>query len=61
MSSFDSYGRYVYGHFRSEEIAEKALEDMFASGEVSEGEFPMVEKGDSWDYPGRWIVTLKGE
>jgi hypothetical protein len=44
MSSFDSYGRYVYGHFRSEEIAEKALEDMFASGEVSEVEFPMVEK-----------------
>jgi hypothetical protein len=62
MSSFDSYGRYVYGHFRSEEIAEKALEDMFASGEVSEGEFPRwSKKGDSWDYPGRWIVTLKGE
>ncbi len=36
--------RFDYGWYRTKERAEAALEDMFAFGDVSEGEFPRIEK-----------------
>jgi len=36
--------RYVYALYRTKERAEAALEHMFAAGEVSEGEFPKIER-----------------
>jgi len=36
--------RYDYGFYRTRERAEMALEEMFATGEVSEGERPEIEK-----------------
>lgn len=47
--------RYVYGVYKTRERAEAALEDMFAFGEVSEGEFPRIEKIGK-----AWCVTLGG-
>lgn len=36
--------RFDYARYKTREGAESALEDMFAAGEVSEGEFPRIEK-----------------
>jgi hypothetical protein len=36
--------RYTYYRSKSYERCERALEDCFASGEISEGEFPRIEK-----------------
>lgn len=44
---------YVYATYKSRERAEAALEDMFAAGEVSPGEFPKIEKSGA-----RWAIKL---
>jgi hypothetical protein len=47
--------RYDYAIYRTRKAAERALLDMFASGEVSPGEFPeIIEHGS------RFIITLQG-
>lgn len=35
--------RYDYGFYKTREAAELALEDMYATGEVCEGERPRIE------------------
>lgn len=56
-----TYG-YVYGEYRNYQEAEKALEDMFASGEVSEGEQPNIIRNPikhpcAWP----WLITLRAQ
>jgi len=46
---------YVYGYFSSKEAAEAALEDMFASGEVSPCEFSRVYCA----FGHMWAIELK--
>lgn len=46
--------RYIYSTHRSRDAAAAALEDYFATGEVSEGERPDIEHHHS-----RWCVTLE--
>ena len=47
--------RYDYASFTTYAAADKALEHMFASGEVSEGEAPMIERR-----AGRFYITMRG-
>jgi hypothetical protein len=47
--------RYIYSKHKTREGAERALEEFFATGEVSEGERPRVERVGS-----RFYVTLEG-
>lgn len=47
--------RYEYGVYRSKAKAEAALEDMFADGEVSEGERPRIERKGNL-----YVITLEG-
>jgi hypothetical protein len=51
--------RYVYSVHKNQQAATLALEHMFAAGEVSEGEFPRVER---WSVKGgnRYCITLAG-
>ncbi len=45
---------YVYAYARSLERAELLLEDMFAAGEVSEGERPRIVKRGR-----HWVILLR--
>lgn len=45
--------RFVYASCKTRERAEAILEDMFASGEVCEGERPLIERKGK-----RWCITL---
>lgn len=56
--------RYDYATYRTLERANDALEDMFAAGEVCEGESPRVErrvhKTASWSKAiTQYVVTLE--
>lgn len=61
--------RFEYGGpYRNEERAEMALENMFASGDVCDGELPRIEqrggkKTASWSKPSKrfWVITVRGE
>lgn len=55
--------RYDYGAYKTLERAQAALEDMFATGDVCEGEKPEIEKRSgktaSWSKAKtRYVVTL---
>jgi hypothetical protein len=52
--------RYDYGRFRSREKAETYLDDMFASGEVSAGERPQIERRLASNKSPVWVLTLLG-
>ena len=45
--------RFVYARYKSETAAWDGLEDCFATGELSPGERPRVEKRD-----GCWCITI---
>jgi hypothetical protein len=45
--------RYIYTRHTTVELACRTLEDMFATGEISEGEKPQVERR-GW----HWCITL---
>ena len=45
--------RFVYFACKSRSRCEDVLESMFACGEVSEGEFPKIERRGY-----RWCITL---
>lgn len=51
--------RFEYSRHKTEERAERALEDYFATGEVSLGDAPRIERRNT---PSgiRWVVTLDG-
>ena len=51
--------RFEYSRHKSEERAEMALEDYFATGEVSDGDAPRIERRNTHNGP-RWVVTLNG-
>jgi hypothetical protein len=51
--------RFEYSRHKSEARAEMALEDYFATGEVSLGEAPRIERRATPNGP-RWVVTLNG-
>jgi hypothetical protein len=54
------YRRYDYSHWYTRDAAERCIEHMFANGEVSESEYPMVEK--RWSMAAesyRYVVTLQ--
>lgn len=53
--------RYVYSSHKTRDRAEDALEDMFASGDVCEGERPMIEARREGGLHPRivaWQITL---
>jgi hypothetical protein len=52
--------RYEYASYQSLQAAKATLEDMFATGDVTEGERPLIEKRQSRQYPGitRYVITL---
>lgn len=54
--------RYTYGYYRSEQRALAALEDMYAAGEVSEGEEPRIEaKRDHRKRITHYEITLRAD
>ncbi len=52
--------RYDYASYKTYERASDALEDMFASGDVTQGERPKIEpRRSSPKRPvERWVITL---
>jgi len=46
--------RYVYSTHKSQRSAELALDDYLASGEVSEGEHPIIRHRGS-----RWLIEIE--
>lgn len=51
--------RFEYSRHKSEARAEMALEDYFATGEVSNADAPKIERRATPNGP-RWVVTLNG-
>ena len=49
--------RFDYAKYKSRERAELGLEDMFASGEVSEGERPKIVRRNT-ENGVRYFITL---
>jgi hypothetical protein len=47
--------RFTYSTHKTRDAAEMALEDYFATGEVSEGDCPRIEARN-----GRYLITLNG-
>lgn len=45
--------RYIYSRHSTEALAARSLEDMFAAGEISEGEHPRIERCGR-----HWCITL---
>jgi hypothetical protein len=57
--------RFIVGTFRTRERAEEVLEDMFANGEISEGEKPRIEPTTTHRMRGaerkvRYAITQEG-
>ena len=59
--------RYVIGTFKTRAKAEETLEDMFANGEISQGERPdvetvtvQIETPDSIRWAYRYQITAQG-
>lgn len=54
--------RYTYGYYRTEQRALDALEDMYAAGEVSQGEEPRIEvKRDHRKRITHYEITLQAD
>lgn len=54
-----SYTRFDYARYKTRERAEMSLEDSFASGDISQGDRPLIEPRR--DHNGRilyWSITL---
>ena len=53
--------RFAYAIYRTKERAQGALDDMFANGEVCEGEHPTIEpQRDHNGHIVRWAVMVDG-
>ena len=52
--------RYDYSWHKNFASADAALEDMFAAGDVCEGEAPDIEKRHGRDGKTRFVITLRG-
>jgi hypothetical protein len=54
-----TYDRFDYARFRSHELAELAIEDFFASGEIDQTDEPQIERRPA-RFGYRYVVTLAG-